>query len=89
VQLPFTSTIAPPQTIYAVVSTNFPQFTLFLGGREQGPYNLPAYEEAGSMARRVSLTPIAVVGDVIVLATFVSGIGFLIWWAGGGGSIGL
>jgi hypothetical protein len=34
-------------------------------------FNLPTYPTAGSIVLRVALTPLAVIGDAIIVGTFV------------------
>jgi hypothetical protein len=80
---------APPQTrgFYAVSAAHDSWFVLYKDGTELGIYELPAYATGASRAKRVALTPVAVVGDVVIVAVTVGGILFLIWAEGGGGGI--
>src|SRR5256885_2941168 len=52
-------------------STLFPYTTLFRSA-ELGPYALPVYVDRGSEIRRALLTPLATLGDVIVVVVIVA-----------------
>ena len=61
----------PPETIYAVVSTNGHAFALHLADRELGKYELPVYADASGRVKQVLLTPITVAADLTIVGGVV------------------
>jgi len=68
------------QTLYAVVSTNGPSFTIYSGDRVVSAHELPSYNDGKGRAARIALTPLAVTADITIIGGFV----FLMAWAEGG-----
>ncbi len=67
------STNAPAgEVIFAKVSEDNQEFTLVWFGTDLGPYALPVYLDPGSAARRTLLTPLAAMGDLIVVIVAVA-----------------
>ena len=65
----------PPAPPYAVFRTNVCLFTLRLETGERGPYALPVYEAGSAQVARATLTPFALVGDLVVVGVGVGAIG--------------
>jgi hypothetical protein len=63
---------------------NGQSFVLCQPGREEGPYSLPAYDERTGTTTKVVLTPLAVVGDTVIVGSVV-GIFFVYLYANGEG----
>jgi hypothetical protein len=62
-------------------------FTIYESTNRFGPHDLPVYANASGTAIKVGLTPLAVVGDVTIVAVIAGGIAFvaaLYGMAGGG-----
>ena len=55
-----------PQTYYAVADTNG-SFKIFSGEAEISSHSLPVYNDGFGAAKKVALTPIAVVGDLTII----------------------
>jgi hypothetical protein len=53
---------------YAVCSSNFCAFTIYRQGKAVGSYELPVFKDQMETAAQVALTPLAVTGDVSVVA---------------------
>ncbi|PYJ84469.1 MAG: hypothetical protein DME22_12745 [Verrucomicrobia bacterium] len=60
------------EVIFAKISADNQAFTLIWFGTDLGPYALPVYEDRGSEVRRALLTPLATMGDVIVVVVVVA-----------------
>jgi len=60
------------EVIFARISGESQEFTLVWFGAELGPYALPVYVDRGSEIRRALLTPLATLGDVIVVVVIVA-----------------
>ena len=58
--------------IFAKISADNQAFTLIWFGTDFGPYALPVYVDRGSEVRRALLTPLATMGDVIVVVVVVA-----------------
>jgi len=70
-------------TLHAVVSPDGHEFTLFSNGQIIGPCHLPVYGGVNHFDR-VMLTPVTVVGDVVIysaIAAAIGGVVFLLCWA--------
>ena len=61
------------------VCTNGQEFTLFVGAKESGPFQLPVYDDGSGRTKQVLLTPVTVVADVTVIGGFL----FLLAWSEG------
>ena len=70
--------------LYAAISSNGFNFTLHSAGGTVSEFHLPAYEDSFSTAQRALLTPLTVVGDVVVGAVAVGTVLGLIWLSAGG-----
>jgi hypothetical protein len=68
------------ETLYALMATNGTSFSLCSAGKTMGSHELPVYDNGHVGAKRVLLTPVAVVAD----ATIVGGFLFLWIWSEGG-----
>jgi hypothetical protein len=65
---------------YPVKTDNGTGFELFRNGQSEGTYSLPVYrEEAPGPATQVALTPLAIVGDTMMVAGVVATFGAVIW----------
>jgi len=61
-----------------------PGFELYRNGRSEGTHPLPVYfEESVGTAGRVALTPLAVLGDTLLVAGVVGTFGALLWLQAG------
>jgi hypothetical protein len=69
---------------YATISTNGFNFTIHSAGGARSEFHLPAYEDSFTQGQRALLTPLAVVGDVVVGALAVGTVLGLIWLSAGG-----
>ncbi len=65
--------------LYAVASTNGPNFTIFSGFREVSSHELPVYNDGKGPLEKVALTPPAVIADATIIGGFV----FLLAWSDG------
>jgi hypothetical protein len=68
---------------YATISTNGFNFTIHSANGVGSEFYLPAYEDSLTQAQRVFLTPVTVVGDVVVGAVAVGTVLGLIWLTSG------
>lgn len=68
-----------PQTYYAVADTNG-SFKIFSGEAEISSHSLPVYNDGFGGAKRVALTPVAVVGDLTIIGGWIC----LWYWSIGG-----
>ena len=66
----------PDSPLYLQLTPDQKSFTLVRAGVAEGPYPLPTYDDGGGFVLRVAATPFAVVGDVAVVAGWLSFIGF-------------
>lgn len=82
---PPTATNAPP--IYALAATDGRQVTVVEHGMAMGVFELPVYQTTRGKVERVLLTPLAVVGDTVIVVAATAGFVVLIWWSAGGGTI--
>jgi hypothetical protein len=84
------STNAPVgEQVVVKVSADGQEFALISHGAELGPYVLPIYLDRGSQVRRAVLTPLATMGDVIVVVVIVgavAGVVLLYGYAAGNGA---
>jgi len=69
--LPHPTASASPEC-YAVCSSNLCTFTIYRGGKASGSYDLPVFKDVRGTATQVALTPLAVTGDVSVVAVFAA-----------------
>lgn len=60
------------EVIFARISADNHEFTLMWFGTDLGPYALPVYVDRSSEVRRTLLTPLAAMGDVIVVVVVVA-----------------
>jgi hypothetical protein len=58
---------APPSSVYAVISTNRPCFTLYSSGMAVGVYTLPVYYDGMGKMERLVLTPLAATADLTIV----------------------
>src|SRR6266446_1801768 len=68
---PVVGATPPPETMYALVSTNGHAFALLLADRELGTYELPVYADASGRVKQVLLTPITVAADLTIVGGVV------------------
>ena len=78
-----TNAIGPSPNAYisprvVILTSDGRAFSLFANGQEFGPYHLPIYKKAGSDVERAALTPVAVAGDVIFVATVAAAVAGLV-----------
>jgi hypothetical protein len=66
--IPHSATNGLRPELYAVCSSNFCTFTIHRQGEVLGPCELPVYKDKQETAAQVALTPLAVTGDVTVVA---------------------
>ena len=65
---------------YPVKTDNGPGFELYREGQSEGTYALPVYREDGAgPVTQVALTPLAVIGDTLMVAGVVATLGAVIW----------
>jgi hypothetical protein len=69
---------------YATISSNGFNFTIHSASGVRSEFHLPAYEDSFTQGQRALLTPLAVVGDVVVGAVVVGSVLGLIWVSAGG-----
>ncbi len=75
--------IPPGAGVCATLSTNGFNFTVRSAAGVVSAFTLPAYEDSFTTAQRAALTPVTVVGDVVVGAVLVGSVLGLIWLAHG------
>jgi hypothetical protein len=69
---PHSITNGSPPELYAVCTSNFCTFTIHHRGQVLGPSDLPVFKDQMETATQVALTPLAVTGDVSVVAVFAA-----------------
>ncbi len=70
---------APEPSAYAVVTKEGRGFTLYWPTESASAFDLPVYAEASGTPTRVMLTPFAVAGDIVVVGTAATVVGFILW----------
>lgn len=71
----------PPPILagYAVSSKEGRTFTLYWPATPAESFDLPVYPETNGTAVKVALTPLAVVGDTVMVSLMVGVVGFILW----------
>jgi len=81
-----TNGAADVQYLHGVLAADGQHFSLFLDGRESGPYALPAYVTGDRRAERLLLTPLTVAGDIVIYSVVcgaIAGVAFALLYASG------
>jgi hypothetical protein len=65
-------------TNYAIISESGRQFTLHPQAERLGAFQLPAYPESSGTVVRVALTPLAAVGDTVMVGAVASVVAFIL-----------
>jgi hypothetical protein len=68
---PLSTNVVAPLGLSAIPSTNGQSFTLYSNGKELWRYELPVYEDSSGPAKRVALTPLAVVCDLTIVGGYL------------------
>lgn len=80
-----TNAPAPAESWLVVAGKEDRVFTIYQGTNRLGPHDLPVYSTSGGTIVKATLTPLAVVGDVVIVGVIVGGIALVGLAAGGAG----
>jgi hypothetical protein len=66
--------------LYASVGADPSTFSIHSGGKILGTYQLPVYESTGGRATKYALTPLAVIGDIVIVGSVFGFIASTVLW---------
>jgi hypothetical protein len=73
----------PGRAAYAVITKEGREFTLYRAWESEATYEFPVYPETSGTPMKIVLTPLAVVGDTLMVGGVAAVVGFILWVQGG------